>query len=214
MPRPLIPVLACCVWIGLLPGCSSDDGISSQRCEDHTGPYEYDYGKIPEDGVFTDGFGRECYPFMDLAAMRIELTETDVTVTITVMGLPAQLPYNQAGVEDGHLEYKWACYFDVGNDGQRFGDLEFSLSHFKDEARGAGSAPIEEFAQKFVWKWTDDYSSKTIAALDVEIDGNSIVMTVPRSRSFALSGITENTKVFFSTYYSDGDAYRDFCPDA
>ena len=213
MPRSILLVLACCTCLGLMPGCSSDDGTTSQLCEDHTGPDDYEYAQIPQDGIFTDAFGNECYTFVDLANARIELSETDVKATITVVGLPEELPYNQPAVADGYLEYRWACNFDVDNDGQRYGDLEFSLSHFKDGAEHAGRASIDEFTDKFVWTWTGDYG-RTIAALDVEIEGNSIIMTAPRERNFALSKITENTRVFFSLYYYDGDTYRDFCPDA
>ncbi len=210
----------------LLQSCGQEDTVDSKTIQKYSL-----FVAVPEDDKLTDAKA-DVRPattptnvaFIDLTEMTVNVTDNNITVTITVDNLPDQFTYNQA--EPDHLEYSWKILFDTDNNSKTsVGDLALYLSYLRhshtmgaEEAQGAlldfakPSFHIVSKANRSGYSDTgffDDNISTTVTE-------NTITFSVDKSSHVKLNDIAFSTKVRFEAYYIDAsnNGFSDFFPNA
>ncbi len=205
--------------------CSDDDSGDSSS-ERHTYPCSgttCEFVEIPSDGKFTDTSGDVEITFIDLTEITVTVSDTTVSIAMTVSNLPAQLTYNRllgAGVE----EYNWSIWFDTDNSSKLSdGDLSLGLS-YNNQEEGAAEAQgaLLDFVQVSLceFEMVDgiDYRKFCIGThnsfITKTVTNNTITISVEKSDIDKIGKITSSTKVHFDTKYNDGEnIYRDIYPN-
>lgn len=149
-----------------------------------------------------DPAGDVSFQFVDLFEVSVEKNDNTLVVRMRLANLPAQLTFNQRGVADNELEYEWAAFFDLDGDGTD--DYGLELMNFKAPAARTTRGNIIENTQLSLWELSQNNASTVDVPVQGQQRGNELIIEVP-SCSF-VSGIQENTKIHFRTYYTDGDS--------
>ena len=163
-----------------------------------------------EKAMYTDPTGDAPYPFIDIESGRIFERGDSLFVGIALNRLPAALPINRRPLPDRRLEYEWAVYLDLNNDGTN--DYSITLSHFKIGGEEQAAGRIADVDQAAMWKLKDSGGEYADIPVSVKQEGNEIWFCVPRYRSaFA---IAEDARFHFETFYdAGGGAATDRLPD-
>ena len=134
-------------------------------------------------------------------------SQGEVSVAITFQQLPDTI--RRTGLDF----YEWKVTFDMDNDMQTStGDIVFTVNTFTGNQASAEQTTIEEIgAELFVY--FDNSGSSSIGDLSLVIDGNTMVITAPKSLYTTLENITTQTQINVDASYSDGLAYHsDYLP--
>lgn len=123
----------------------------------------------------------------------------DLTVSMTMDSLPQTVTYNKASTPDGYVEYEWGVAFDINGDGAiNQGDVALKILQFKTPGNVERTGTIADF-DAFLWTYTDNIASETVAKATFQVSGNTITITIPRSADSSLKSINDSTLVNFST---------------
>lgn len=126
-----------------------------------------------------------------------------ISVKLTMNNLPDTITYSKSTTPDYQVDYSWGVTFDINNDGMiNQGDIILQILHYKSPGDTEQVGSIDDLESN-VWLYTSDTAFESIAAVNKEIAGNSIIFTVDRSTHETLSKITPDTLVYFSTSYFD-----------
>ncbi len=209
----------------LLQVCKQKDAADSKKPQENSL-----FVEVPEDGKLIDARG-DVRPttattnvaFIDLTEMTVNVTDNNITVTITVDNLPDQFTYNPA--EPDHLEYSWKILFDTDNNSKtNAGDLALYLAHLRhahtmgaEKAQGA----LLDFAKPafhIVSKANRPGYSDTgffDGNISTTVTENTITFSVEKSSHVMLNNITSSTKVRFEAHYLDGSNsyFSDYYPN-
>jgi hypothetical protein len=153
--------------------------------------------------VYTDAVGDVGFSFIDMTTLTANITDSDITVLMTVAAVPATLPYDRTCVSEGTLEYSWSIVFDANNTNRiDAGDLRLDAMRFKQPGAVPREGPIPAFTQYNVWEFTSATSMHTVGqplTTGLAVTGNTISMTVSKSAYTGLSNITSATRYYFET---------------
>ncbi len=179
-------------------------------------------GWILPRGIMTDKTGEiadngDIIPdFIDLKEMKVDVTDTNIRVEITLKNLPNELPYNQEEIEAGSTEYYWNIIFSIDDNGiDTIGNILFSVRKSKnnDEPQ-IGS--ILDFTEKIIFKGKESpnggiyYEGISDIGLNTSIEGNTIIFDIPKSLHIDLEKITSSTRVSIHTNHNRGKNYDNF----
>jgi len=158
----------------------------------------------------ADPEGDAARPFIDLVNASVEKDADGLIVRMRLADLSQPLTFNQPGVRDNTMEYRWAAMFDMNGDGRDEYSAEWVW--FKDpEGKKIGGGIVDN-AQMSVWKMTGDGAEKADAHLRGEQKGNELILEVLPCDF--VSSIGPKTRVHFKTFYSDGKTEEeDLMPD-
>lgn len=131
----------------------------------------------------------------------------EVSVAITFQQLPDTI---RRTVDDF---YEWKVTFDMDNDMQTSpGDLYFTVNSFLGPDPSTQQTSIEDIgAELFVYY--SNGASSGIGAVSLVVDGNTMIISAPKSLYTGLEDITTQTQINVSAGYSDGLIYHsDYLP--
>jgi len=185
--------------------------------------------EVPKDGKLTDAKGDVLrsatattnVAFIDLTEMTVNVTDNNITVTMTVADLPDQFIYNKA--RPNQLEYSWKVIFDTDSNSKTIvGDLALYLAYGSHSEAQEAKGALLDFAKpdfRVVTKATDSGFSDTSFLDDkisTTVSDNTIIFSVDKSSHVKLNKITSSTKVRFEAYYIDANnnSFSDFYPNA
>ena len=158
----------------------------------------------------ADPEGDAARPFIDLMNASVEKDADGLIVRMRLADLSHPLTFNQPGVRENTMEYRWAAMFDTNGDGED--EYSVELVGFKDPEAKTVRGGIVDNAQMSVWKQTGDGAEKTDAHLRGEQKGNELIIEVLPCDF--VSTISPKTRVHFKTFYSDGKTEEeDIMPD-
>ena len=145
-----------------------------------------------------------------------------ITVNITLANLPVTLPINQEATPVFRNEYLWSVEFDVNKDEiSNSGDMYLRLIHHKRPEAVAADGVLTEFQAEVIQITSDatdelPATANQIADASVEVQGNTLSLTVYKNRHAALDTIDNSVLVQFNTLaYATGGQhpyYRDAFP--
>lgn len=149
-----------------------------------------------------------------------------IYATIAFDSLPSQLPVNLETTEIGYIEYRFAIYFDVDDDGVlSVGDVLFEIYYAKTDDSQPEELAISSFDFKTVGLITEvryergpqnipDYSYRTFDEFDISVANNALTFQVSQSLFGELKSINSSTQVYveFSCNAADCDG-SDYIPN-
>jgi len=214
----------------LLQGCGQKHTVDSEKLQkDSTFVHRVHstFVEVPKDGKLTDAKGDIHGPatattnvaFIDLTEMTVNVTDDNITVTITVDSLPDQFTYNKA--EPSQLEYWWKIIFDTdSNSKTSVGDLALYLAHGRPMGAQEAQGALLDFVKPSFRVFTEatDSGASDISFLDDKISTtvseNTIIFSVDKSSHVKLNNITSSTKVRFEAHYMDAsnNSFSDYYP--
>ncbi|WP_455209834.1 hypothetical protein [Kaarinaea lacus] len=109
--------------------------------------------------------------------------------------------------------YEWEVTFDMDNDMQTSaGDVVFMVNDFFGNNASSEQTSIEEIgAQLFVHY--DNFSRSGIGDISLMVEGNTMILSAPKSLFTSLENITAQTQINVSASYSGGQTYySDYLP--
>jgi len=135
----------------------------------------------------TANFYSQC-SFIDIKDVSLNITDTSIDVAITMQNIPAQLPYNQTGVNESYGEYDYHLSFDVNQDGNYWNDVGFSLSAYKLPTGNTlqQNGTFQDFLKPFyvnndgIGKTSKDFSILGLSEIKFASNGNTISFSIPR----------------------------------
>jgi hypothetical protein len=158
----------------------------------------------------SDPEGDTNHSFVDLVKASVAKDDDGLLVRMRLAGLPDRLIFNQPGVPENQMEYRWAALFDMDGDG--VDEYSIEAVNFKDPDAGKVKGGILENTQQTLWKMSGDGAD----AVDVTIRGgreeSELILDV--SNCDFVSSIGKKTRVHFKTFYTDGKNHdQDLVPD-
>lgn len=194
----------CLFIIYLIPAAAQTDSIP-----------DYTYTKIGH-GHFLDNRADVSQPYLDFDFMTIQLAPDSINISMTFMNIPGYLTFNQRKLPVNALNFSWSVVFDIDNsDSMSAGDIFLSISKFK-LREGETKLDILGATQHDLWVAGEDGKGAANEA-DIEhiqMNGNSVVIRVPRSLHRNLAKINADTNVRFEAVFNDGETvFRDMFPN-
>jgi hypothetical protein len=163
-----------------------------------------------------DSAGDASFDYIDIASATISIDSTSISCSITVQGIPDQLVLDRSDTPPNYLEYRWAVYFDVDNNGIDGGDFRFGITSAKiagDDEKLVDRAQILSYTEKTVAKKPGDAYWSDICDLDVTLSGDdTFIMEVLKSAHADLSAITETSTIYIDTFTYNGGVHEDTWP--
>ena len=189
-------------------------GVQEVSCEKQPTHFIINKG-IVKDKTGEESNGRTIPAFIDFSEFKVDVTETNIIVEMTVLDLPNELVYNRNTMDNsdnqlnrGYTEYSWSISFSTEND-ERVG-LGTSIYGGKEGAERVGvvSDIIKcNINEKYIDESGSPYNF-------VKIDGNTIILDVPKSLHKDLAKITTSTGVYFDAQHAynnnPDDIYYDY----
>ena len=208
----------------LLQVCKQKDAADSKKPQEDSL-----FVEVPEDGKLIDAKGDVCpatattnVAFIDLTEMTVNVTDNNITVTITVADLQDQFTYNQA--RPGQLEYWWQIFFDIDNNSKKGADdLLLDLVHVSKPETQEAQGALLEFAKPSFHiieeaHGTGFHSGRFLGEenINATVSENTIIFSVDKSSHVKLNKITSSTKVRFEAQYIDSsnNSFSDSYPNA
>lgn len=194
--------------IPLLAGCPGGDGDKNTEFR------------------FKDAVGDAAFPFIDIVASNVEVTDQTIIFTIQLLNLPDQFTYDSVNIippvnSFGVVEYSWSVLFDLDSNGlQSGGDIQLGLISAKENGENEKTDHLKNFINGYTANTFDIdnfilLSASAIVSAQIEVYGNVIILTVNKSVNENLSTIQPDTPViFYSMYCTDASTcYDDIVPD-
>jgi hypothetical protein len=131
----------------------------------------------------------------------------EISVAIAFQQLPDTIRRNADDF------YEWNVTFDMDNNMQPSpGDVVFTVNSFYGKDPSAQQTSIEEIgADLFVYY--DTGARTSIGDISVVVEGNTLILSAPKSLYTSLESITNQTQINVSASYSDGLTYHsDYLP--
>ena len=163
----------------------------------------------------SDVSGDAAFSFIDISKAKVEVTLTEIVVTIELMNIPSSFNYASSNVPDNTREYTWGINFDVNGDGLREGDIIMDVSYIKLPRDMPSRGSILSFTSANVSRMDNAGVSVTvIATADAEIDGNKLILKAYKESSSRLNRVKSSTPFrVIALYNSAGTDYWDSFPD-
>lgn len=142
-------------------------------------------------------------PFADIVKASVEARGDGLVLRLELAFLPQTLPFDQADLGEGSVEYEWG--FDIDPDGDGEGDYSVSLSSFKGGKKPPGEYPILTRCFTELWKIESNSATAIEVPIKAEIDGNAIIFTLNDSTVFPAASINQESLITAKTYCDDGN---------
>jgi len=176
---------------------------------------DYTYTRIGN-GYFLDTRADVSKSFLDFDFMTIQLTPDSVKIRMNFRDIPDYLAFNQQKLAVNALNFQWSVVFDIDNsNGTSAGDIFLSIAKFKFR-EGETKSDILGATQHNLWVGKGDGKGAANEG-DIEhisINGNSVIIRVPRDLHGNLAKVNMDTNVRFESVFNDGKTiFRDIFPN-
>ena len=149
--------------------------------------------------------------FIDLKEMSVDVTDTNIIVTMTMVNLPNKLVYNRDTRDNNDsyfFEYTWGVDFKIDNN-HTVDLLAAIIGHNSSEGEKIGV--VSDIIILYF-----GHSPYHGDGINITINGNSIIFNVSKSINKDLNRVTSSTKVKFHTFHAYNgnrdDTYDDSYP--
>lgn len=204
------PVYQCyAVSAAELVSLTNDSLTTTRDGQAYTSQYSLSHDNLSlSEGDFTEVY----QPYSGSEITSQNLCSNDdllgvIQADITFINLPKSIEVNALSSNDGVAEFVIEVTFDINLSGERDeGDIELSAQHFKWPNSAPSTLRLSDLPAN-LGVYTSSSNAIYSSAAQLRVQGDRVLLAVPRSQHVALESITLATPVFVSASYNYDNQY-------